>query len=137
MGSSLLLAHRRWMIYNTSCHPFKVRSRKNTPLHYKNSISFLLALQVNICALLRFVFLPTPVTSISSASNQCITDTHQSPIGIKAVVPGQMIDSLRDLIYLGVEQSFRFRATPGPFPDPRKPSVPCRVQLLCHRSYGY
>ena len=46
----------------------------------------MLVLQVNISVQFRFVLLLASVTSILSVHDQCITDTHQSPIGIKAVL---------------------------------------------------
>ena len=63
----------------------EVKKKHTSPLK-KQHFFFLLVLQVNISAQLRFVLLLASVTSILSVHDQCITDTHQSPIGIKAVL---------------------------------------------------
>jgi len=63
----------------------EVKKKHTSPLK-KLHFFFLLVLQVNISAQFRFVLLLASVTSVLSVHDQCITDTHQSPIGIKAVL---------------------------------------------------
>ena len=56
-------------------------------------------------AQLRFILPFVPVTSILSVRDQCIPDTHQSPIGIKAVIL-----LYQPLVHFWTPENHRFHA---------------------------
>jgi len=65
----------------------------------------LLGHQVDASAQVRFILPFVPVTSILSVRDQCISDTHQSPIGIKAVILWH-----QPLVHFRTPENHRFHA---------------------------
>ena len=87
----------------------------------------------------RFILPFVPVTSILSVRDQCISDTHQSPIGIKAVVL-----LYQPLVHLWTPENHRFHAVSNCYVtdlmvinQPRESSRHRRIRQNKPKQYRY
>jgi hypothetical protein len=101
-------------------HPFKGESREKTPLLNEKISLFRLAQALARTSTALFSPLLAPVTSFSFGSGH-ISDLHQSPIGIKAIVVFEAL--LHTLIPLSVDRTQKII---GSMPCP----IGCVLQIL-------